>query len=56
MSALRRWPRVPGERMLLRTAPLDAEPLVAFGKVEKVESSAACKEVQSSKVVIWEAD
>ena len=57
VSALRRSLRVPPERMLRRKARSDAEPPVAFGKVEKVESSDACKEeARLSKVAIWEAD
>ena len=53
VSALRRSLRVPLERMLRRKARSDAEPSVAFGKVEKVESSDACKEeARLSKVAI----
>lgn len=57
MSALRRSLRVPPERMLRRKARSDAEPPVAFGKAEKVESSDACKEeARSNKVATWDAD
>jgi hypothetical protein len=57
VSALRRSLRVPPERMLRKKARSDAEPPVAFGKAEKVESSDACKDdARSSKVAIWEAD
>lgn len=43
--------------MLRRNARSDAEPPVAFGKVEKVESSDACKEeARSNRVVTWDAD
>ena len=57
VSALRRSLRVPPERMLRRKARSDAEPPVAFGKAEKVESSDACKEeARSSRVATWDAD
>lgn len=57
MSALRRSLRVPPERMLRRKARSDAEPPVAFGKAEKVESSDACREeARSSRVATWDAD
>ena len=57
MSALRRSLRVPPERILRRKARSDAEPPVAFGKAENVESSDACKEeARSSRVVTWDAD
>ncbi|SRR6266478_2171638 len=56
VSALRRSLRVPPERILRRKARSDAEPPVAFGKAENVESSDACKEeARSSKVAIWDA-
>jgi hypothetical protein len=43
--------------MLRRKARSDAEPPVAFGKAEKVESSDACKEeARSSRVATWDAD
>ena len=57
VSALRRSLRVPPERMLRRKTRSDAEPPVAFGKAEKVESSDARKEeARSSRVVTWDAD
>ena len=43
--------------MLRRKARSDAEPPVAFGKAEKVESSDACKEeARSSRMATWDAD
>jgi hypothetical protein len=57
VSALRRSLRVPPERMLRRKARSDAEPPVACGKAEKVESSDACREeARSSRVATWDAD
>ena len=57
VSALRRSLRVPPDRMLRRKARSDAEPPVAFGRAEKLESSDACKEdARAIKVAIWEAE
>jgi hypothetical protein len=43
--------------MLRRKARSDAEPPVACGKAEKVESSDACREeARSSRVATWDAD
>jgi len=57
VSALRRSLRVPPERILRKKARSDAEPPVAFGKAEKLESSDTCREdARSSRAATWDAD